>query len=54
MAVMKGNNSEDAKKDYYNSLVKDSFTDYSSDRMDFLPKSNESQGITDAVGWNVF
>ena len=26
MAVMMGNNSEDAKKDYYNSLVKESFT----------------------------
>ncbi len=37
-SVMYGNNSEDAKKDFFNSLVKESFTDYYSDRLDFYKK----------------
>jgi type I restriction enzyme R subunit len=37
-SVMYGNNSEDAKRDYFNSLVKDEFTGYYSDRLDFFKK----------------
>jgi type I restriction enzyme R subunit len=37
-SVIFGNNSEDAKKDFFNSLVKESFTDYYSDRLDFYKK----------------
>jgi type I restriction enzyme R subunit len=37
-SVMHGNNSEDAKRDYFNSLVKDEFTGYYSDRLDFYRK----------------
>ncbi|MFY7971612.1 MAG: type I restriction endonuclease subunit R, partial [Flavobacteriales bacterium] len=37
-SVMFGNNSEDAKKEFFNSLVKESFTDYYSDRLDFYKK----------------
>jgi len=37
-SVVVGNNSEDAKKEYFNSLAKDSFTDYYSDRLDFYKK----------------
>jgi type I restriction enzyme R subunit len=37
-SVMTGNNSEDAKRDYFNSLVKDEFTGYYSDRLDFYRK----------------
>jgi type I restriction enzyme R subunit len=37
-SVMYGNNSEDAKKEFFNSLVKESFTDYYSDRLDFYKK----------------
>jgi len=37
-SVMIGNNSEDAKKDFFNNLVKESFTDYYSDRLDFYKK----------------
>lgn len=37
-SVMRGNNSEDAKRDFFNTLVKDEFTGYYSDRLDFYRK----------------
>lgn len=37
-AVMKGNNSEDNKKDFFTSLFKDEVGDYYTDRMDFYKK----------------
>jgi hypothetical protein len=35
---MRGNNSEDNKRDYFNNLVKDIVGDYYTDRMDFYKK----------------
>jgi type I restriction enzyme R subunit len=38
LSVMNGNNSEDAKKDHFIKLVKESFLDYYADRIDFYKK----------------